>query len=54
MGLLFIIALLGTRSGEAESTGAVVKRYVAADPNAIGFIDLAEVDESVRVAFELN
>lgn len=31
-----------------------VRRYVASDPNAIGYVPLSEVDASVRVVFELD
>ena len=31
-----------------------VRRYVASDPNAIGYVPLAEVDGSVRVLFQLE
>jgi ABC-type phosphate transport system substrate-binding protein len=31
-----------------------VRRYVASDPNAIGYVPAAEVDESVRVVFYLD
>ena len=31
-----------------------VKRYVATDRNAIGYIDLSEVDDSVRVVLKLE
>lgn len=31
-----------------------VRRYVAADPNAIGYVPASEVDESVRVVLRLQ
>lgn len=31
-----------------------VRRYVAVDPNAIGYVPASEVDESVRVVLRLN
>src|SRR5712691_2298856 len=34
------------------SSGAAVKRYVAADRDAIGYIAWSEVDDSVRVVLE--
>src|SRR5438128_9146267 len=36
------------------STGAAVKRYVAADRDAIGYIDWGEVDDSVRVVLKIE
>jgi len=36
------------------SSCIAVKRYVAADRNAIGYIDLSEVDDSVRVVLKLE
>ena len=36
------------------SSCAAVKRYVAADRNAIGYIDSSEVDDSVRVVLKLE
>lgn len=36
------------------SSGAAVKRYVAVDRNAIGYIDTAEVDGSVRVVLRIE
>ena len=36
------------------SSGAAVKRYVAADRNAIGYIDWNEVDDSVRVVLKVE
>ena len=36
------------------SSCTAVKRYVAADRNAIGYIDLSEVDDSVRVVLKLE
>jgi ABC-type phosphate transport system substrate-binding protein len=38
----------------ALSSPASVKRYVASDPNAIGYIELNDVDDSVRVAFQIE
>ena len=35
------------------SSSAAVKRYVATERNAIGYIDAAEVDDSVRVMLRL-
>ena len=36
------------------SSGAAVKRYVAADRNAIGYIEWSEVDDSVRVVLKVE
>jgi len=36
------------------SSGAAVKRYVAADRNAIGYIEWKDVDASVRVVLKLD
>ena len=36
------------------SSTLAVKRYVAAEPNAIGYIESATVDSSVRVVLELK
>jgi len=36
------------------SSGAAVKRYVAADRNAIGYIESKDVDASVRVVLKLD
>jgi len=36
------------------SSGAAVKRYVAADRAAIGYIEWSEVDDSVRVVLKLE
>jgi ABC-type phosphate transport system substrate-binding protein len=36
------------------TTAAAVKRYVATDPRAIGYIDLRDVDETVRVILKLE
>ena len=36
------------------SSCTAVKRYVATDRNAIGYIDLSEVDDSVRVVLKLE
>jgi ABC-type phosphate transport system substrate-binding protein len=36
------------------SSTLAVKRYVAAEPNAIGYIEAAAVDSSVRVVLELK
>ena len=36
------------------SSGAAVKRYVATDRDAIGYIDSSEVDDSVRVALKIE
>jgi ABC-type phosphate transport system substrate-binding protein len=36
------------------SSSAAVKRYVATDRNAIGYIEWSEVDESVRVVLRLD
>ena len=38
----------------ALSSAASVKRYVASDPNAIGYIELSDVDDSVHVALQLE
>lgn len=35
------------------SSGAAVKKFVASEPNAIGYINAAEVDDSVRVILPL-
>ena len=36
------------------SSGAAVKRYVAADRDAIGYIEWSEVDDSVRVVLKVE
>jgi ABC-type phosphate transport system substrate-binding protein len=36
------------------SSGAAVKRYVAADRDAIGYLEWGEVDDSVRVVLKLE
>jgi len=36
------------------STSTAVKRYVAADRDAIGYIDWSEVDDSVRVVLKIQ
>jgi len=36
------------------TTAAAVKRYVAADPRAIGYIDLRDIDDTVRVVLRLE
>ena len=36
------------------SSSGAVKRYVASEPNAIGYVSWDEVDESVRVAVRLR
>jgi len=36
------------------SSGAAVKRYVAADRAAIGYIEWSEVDDSVRVVLKVE
>ena len=36
------------------SSGAAVKRYVAADRDAIGYVDSSEVDDSVRVVLKIE
>ena len=36
------------------SSGDAVKRYVASDPKAIGYIEAADVDASVRVVLTLE
>jgi ABC-type phosphate transport system substrate-binding protein len=41
-----------TRSATLSSTEAV-KRYVASDPNAIGYVDAGYVDSTVRLVLEL-
>jgi ABC-type phosphate transport system substrate-binding protein len=38
----------------ALSSGAAVKRYVAAERDAIGYVDASEVDDSVRVVLRLR
>ena len=35
------------------SSGSAVKRYVAADPGAIGYVDVSEVDDSVRAVLTI-
>jgi ABC-type phosphate transport system substrate-binding protein len=45
---------LGTMPPATLSSSEAVKRYVATDPNAIGYIDANVVDESVRVVLELD
>jgi hypothetical protein len=36
------------------STAAAVKRYVATDPRAIGYVDVRDVDDTVRVILKLQ
>ena len=36
------------------SSGAAVKRYVAADRDAIGYLEWSEVDDSVRVVLKVE
>jgi hypothetical protein len=36
------------------ASAAAVKKAVATDPKAVGYIDKADVDESVKVVLELN
>ena len=36
------------------SSSAAVKRYVASEPGAIGYVDPADVDDTVRVVLELR
>jgi len=36
------------------SSDAAVKRYVAADRDAIGYIEWSEVDDSVRVVLKIE
>lgn len=45
---------LGTFPPATLSSSQAVKRYVAAEPNAIGYIEASAVDQSVRVALELT
>ncbi len=45
---------LGTMPPATLSSNEAVKRYVATDPNAIGYIDANAVDENVRVVLELD
>lgn len=45
---------LGTMPPATLSSNEAVKRYVATDPNAIGYIDANAVDKSVRVVLELD
>ena len=36
------------------TSAASVKRYVAADPRAIGYVDVRDVDDTVRVVLKLE
>jgi len=45
---------LGTMPPATLSSSEAVKRYVATDPNAVGYIDANAVDGSVRVVLELD
>ncbi len=45
---------LGTMPPATLSSSEAVKRYVASDPNAIGYIEATAVDNSVHVVFELD
>jgi ABC-type phosphate transport system substrate-binding protein len=45
---------LGTMPPATLSSSEAVKRYVATERNAIGYIDANAVDESVRVVLELD
>ena len=36
------------------SSSAAVRRYTATDPNAIGYVDASEADDSVRVVLRLE
>ncbi len=36
------------------ASGTAIKRYVATDPRAIGYVDAADVDDSVRVVLSLD
>jgi len=36
------------------TTAAAVKRYVATDPRAIGYVDVRDVDDTVRVILKLE
>ena len=44
---------LGTFPPVTLSSTEAVKRYVASDPNAIGYVDAGYVDSTVRVVLEL-
>jgi ABC-type phosphate transport system substrate-binding protein len=45
---------LGTFPPATLSSTEAVKRYVASDRNAIGYVEQASVDSTVRVALELS
>ncbi len=45
---------LGTFPPATLSSTEAVKRYVASDRNAIGYVEAASVDSTVRVVFELS
>lgn len=45
---------LGTFPPATLSSTAAVKRYVAADADAIGYVEASEVDETVRTALQLD
>jgi ABC-type phosphate transport system substrate-binding protein len=45
---------LGTFPPATLSSTKAVKRYVASDPNAIGYIEASSVDSTVHVALELS
>ncbi len=45
---------LGTFPPATLSSTEAVKRYVASDRNAIGYVEAGSVDSSVRVALELS
>jgi ABC-type phosphate transport system substrate-binding protein len=36
------------------TTAAAVKRYVATDPRAIGYVDVRDIDDTVRVILKLE
>jgi hypothetical protein len=41
-------------SPKALSDSAAIKKAVAADPKAVGYIDKADLDASVKVVLPLN
>jgi ABC-type phosphate transport system substrate-binding protein len=45
---------LGTFPPATLSSSEAVKRYVAADPNAIGYVVSTAVDSTVRIALQLS
>ncbi len=45
---------LGTFPPVTLSSTEAVKRYVASDPNAIGYVEASSVDSTVRVVLDLR